>query len=732
MLPNPQPASETASETAEHSGSRDSKRDCDARPSRWIRIGIPTLLIVVWLSVSAIGGPYFGRVSEVSTNDRTTFLPASAEATQVQQELHNFLPADDIPAIVVVTAAEGLAENDLAAIDTALAGVDDSEWSTGTRSPVLPSEDGLAGQAVIPIDVDADIEAAVAQMREHLQTSLNSHWEVYVTGPAGLNADLTEAFAGIDGLLLLVAVIAVFIILMVVYRALLLPFLVLFCAIAALCAALLSVWHLANADILVLTGQTQGILFILVVGAATDYALLYTARYREELNVHHPWLATRRAVRATIGPVLASGATVIAGLLCLLLSDLGSNQSLGPVAAIGIVFSMLSGLTLLPALLLATGPLAYWPRRASHRRDQEAPLTIYDRVGRRIARSPRRVWIGSTALLMIGAVFILGLRADGVPQSEFVLGESNARDGQEALAEHFPGSSGSPTYIITRLDAADEVARDAAAIPLVASMALTSDTNPSGAVPLTAQILDAGIESAEPVVVDGQVLLQLTLNAEPDSGAAQNAIAELRQLLGDRGLVGGATATALDTNDASIRDRTLIIPVVLLVVLAVLMVLLRSVLAPVILILTTVLSFATAMGISALVFNHLFAFPGADPVVPLYGFVFLVALGIDYNIFLMTRVKEESQIHGTRAGILKGLSSTGGVITSAGIVLAATFAALAVIPILFLAQLAFIVAFGVLLDTFLVRTLLVPALGLDLGRWLWWPRRLVSDDSAPH
>lgn len=262
-------------------------------------------------------------------------------------------------------------------------------------------------------------------------------------------------------------------------------------------------------------------------------------------------------------------------------------------------------------------------------------------------------------------------------------------------------------------------------------MSIVAADSPSGIAPVTADGIQAlgppGTPAPEPTVVDGAVLLQATLAEAPDSAAAEQTVRELREALAPAGaLIGGVTATAIDTNDASIRDRNLIIPLILFVTLLIIAVLLRSLLAPLVLIASTVLSFGTALGVSALVFNHILGFPGADPGVPLYAFVFLVALGIDYNIFLMTRVREESLRHGTRPGILRGLTITGSVITSAGLVLAATFAALAVIPILFLAQLAFIVSFGVLLDTFIVRSLLVPALASDIGSKIWWPSKLAS------
>ncbi|MFC6234444.1 MMPL family transporter, partial [Leucobacter soli] len=323
------------------------------------------------------------------------------------------------------------------------------------------------------------------------------------------------------------------------------------------------------------------------------------------------------------------------------------------------------------------------------------------------------------------------LQAHGVAQSELVLGASEARDGQQALGEHFPGGSGSPVHVL-----APEAELQAVADTLLSSdgidgVSVLSADAPSGAGSVTADGIVAagppGTPAPEPTVIEGRVMLQGTLTDAADSEAAQATVRDLRTVFAGDGadaLVGGVTATAIDTNDASIHDRTLIIPVVLAVILLILMLLLRSILAPVLLILTTVLSFGTALGVSALVFNGVFEFPGADPAVPLFGFVFLVALGIDYNIFLATRVREESKAHGTRAGIIRGLSVTGGVITSAGLVLAATFAALSVLPILFLVQIAFIVAFGVLLDTFLVRALLVPALMYDIGPAVWWPSKL--------
>ncbi|UYO97957.1 efflux RND transporter permease subunit [Microbacterium sp. M28] len=706
------------------------------RKRSWARVLIPVALILVWLVGASLGGPLFGKVDEVSSNDQTSYLPASADATAVQQLLGEFNDTDAIPAIAVFVGEDELSDADVEQISDAVAAAPEVEGVGDDVSPALVSEDGLAAQAFIPVLSEADLGETVTALETELQEAAPDGVTVYLTGPAGFSADLVAGFAGIDGLLLGVALLAVLVILVLVYRSFLLPVVVLATSLFALCVALLTVWWLAKAEILLLSGQTQGILFILVIGAATDYALLFVARFREELrSTKDTGTAVLGAWKGSFEPILASGGTVIAGLLCLLLSDLKSNSTLGPVASIGIVFAMLSALTLLPSLLLLFGRAAFWPRRPAFEPEVVAaengmPRTgLWVRLAGLISRRPRVIWIVTTLVLMAGALGVTQLNASGVPQSDLVLGSSQARDGQKVLGEHFPGGSGSPAYVVV----AEDSLQDAADILLgndgVESVSVTSADSPSGSAPVTEDGIQAvgapGTPTPEPTTVDGDVLLQATLSDAADSDAAASTVRELRTELDGLGAqVGGVTATAIDTNDASIHDRNLIIPVILVVIMLILMLLLRSILAPVLLILTTVLSFGTALGVSALVFNGIFDFPGADPAVPLYGFVFLVALGIDYNIFLMTRVREESVKHGTRDGILRGLAITGGVITSAGLVLAATFAALSVIPILFLVQLAFIVAFGVLLDTFVVRSLLVPALAYDIGRAIWWPSKL--------
>ncbi|QIK84230.1 MMPL family transporter [Sanguibacter sp. HDW7] len=709
--------------------------------ARLLRSLVPALLVVVWLGLASFGGPLFGRISEVSSNDPTAYLPTSAEATQVQKQLTGFLGSDAIPAVVVAVRDSGLTEADLAALGTAAEAAATLPEVAGGASPAIPSEDGKAVQVFVPLSTQSDLGEGVEAIRAAFAADVPDGVEVLVTGPAGLSADLGDAFAGIDGLLLGVALAAVLIILVVVYRSPVLPLLVLMTSVFALCAALATVWLLAKEGVVLLSGQTQGILFILVIGAATDYGLLYVSRFREELRVQPDrWAATRAALRGAREPILASGGTVVAGLLCLLLSDLQSNRDLGPIAAIGIVWAMIASFTLLPALLALTGGAAFWPRRPQPLTAEQAadPHTrmpqrgLWHALPGAVARRPRALWVGTTAVLLLACVGLTQLKADGVAQSDLVMGDSPARTGQQLLAQHFPGGSGSPTYVLAPEAGLDEVARTVLGTQGVASLAVTAKDSPSGTAPVTADGIQAvgrpGTEPPAPTVVDGQVLLQATLTDAADSAAAESTVRALRASVGDDVLVGGSTATAIDSDDASVHDRNLIIPVVLLVILIILGLLLRAVVAPILLIATVVLSFGATLGVSALVFNHVLDMPGADPAVPLFGFVFLVALGIDYNIFLMTRVREESLAHGTHHGITRGLAITGGVITSAGLVLAATFGALAVLPILFLVQLAFIVAFGVLIDTFLVRTVLVPALGYDLGRVIWWPSRLAKGE----
>jgi RND superfamily putative drug exporter len=785
----------------------------EARPSRIVLSmlrkslrgivgGLVVLAVVAgWLAVGAFGGMAQGRLSQVQTNDSAAFLPSSAESTRAAELSAEFVTSESLPVLVVLTAEDGGAlDPDAAATvqpvvdglaDLALPGADPAAGDPATLGDVLtgdpvvvPSEDGEA--LLVPLSLDAEaaeqsladdesvVGVAVQVVRDALAEELGATADsageagllAWVTGPGGFVADLTNAFGGIDGVLLLVALGAVLVILVLVYRSPFLPLAVILTAVFALCAAALAVYHLADAGALTLNGQAQGILSILVVGASVDYALLIVARYREELRaVESPAAAMRRALRRSLEPITASAGTVVAGLLCLLLSDLASNRSLGPVGAIGIASAYLAAFTLLPLLLLVAGRrsrVLFWPRvprpeigvhaagpaaepvvvggtGPAHHGTHVAPGSdadpapaagLWGRLARGVGRRDRVVWVVTTVVLLGFAAFLPTFQASGTSQADVFLSDVDAVAGEEVLAAHFPAGTVQPATVVVAAEDADAVVEAALGVEgVVSAVPYTGASSGAPAGPPT----DGAAEPAEPVVVDGNVRVDVATQDAADTTAGVDTVERLREAVHEAvpdALVGGAAAETLDAQDAGTRDLRVIVPVVLVVILLILMVLLRSVVAAVLLMLANVLSFAAALGVAAIVFEHVLDFPGADPAVPLYAFTFLVALGVDYSIFLMTRVREESVRSGTRVGVLRGLAVTGGVITSAGVVLAATFAALGVIPLLFLAQLAFIVAFGVLLDTLVVRSLLVPALVHDLGPRTWWPSRLARQEAV--
>lgn len=724
-------------------GSGESSAKSDGRS--WVRTGIVCAVILLWAAVFLAGGRMFSQLNDLGTNDRVQFLPTSAESTQVNAVQDDFRAEGYTYAVVVFTFDEPLPEREELLIERAVQRMPAVGGVAIFRStPLMVADDRLAAEMVIPVDSAGAVDESVAGLRERLRDTVPTASAVYVTGPAGFAADIVAAFSGIDGLLLVVALGAVLVILIAVYRSPLLPVIVLGTSLSALCGAVIVVSALARSGAILLAGQTQGILLILVVGATTNYALLYISRYADELRRHaSKWDATRAALARSWQPILASGLTVIVALLVLLASRLDSNRTLGPIASIGIVFALLASFTLLPALLLWAGRAAFWPRRIPSDPPDDARVLegsgAWSRLARFVGRRYRPIWVLSVIALGVMALGLTQLRADGSPSSEYVLGESQARDGLAAIAEHYPAGAGTPAVVVVDVDRMLEAAAVISALPGVDTTRIATLGGPA---PITADGIQpfaagAGIPLA-PIVIDDRVLLEVTMTDAADTPAAEQTVRELRSALdavSTEVLVGGQTAIDVDANAAAIVDRTVIIPLVLLLILLVLMLLLRAVVAPIIVIVSVALSFAAALGVSAVVFDVVFGFSGADPTVPLFAFVFLIALGVDYNIFLMTRAREETSRHGPRVGILRSLVLTGGVITSAGVVLAATFAALGVLPLLFLAQIAFIVAFGVLLDTFVVRTFLVPALTYDLDRVVWWPgalsRPVVADVAAP-
>ncbi|MFC6021727.1 MMPL family transporter [Plantactinospora solaniradicis] len=703
---------------------------------------LAAVLVVGWLAVGVVSAPYAGRLSEVATNDNAAFLPADAEATHAEELAAGFVDRETIPALVVYARDSGITDADRQQVAADAARFAAVPGVVGPLPPPIPSEDGQALQVIVPVDntEDDQTRAVVMELRRIAGHGRDDGQTVVVGGPAGLLGDLIEVFSSIDGPLLLVTLGVVLVILLVVYRSPILWIIPLLAAGLSYALAALAVYFLAQAEVIMLNGQAQGILTVLVFGAGTDYALLLIARYREELCQHKNAVeAMLAAWRGAAPAIFASGGTVIAGLLCLLLSSLTSNQALGPVAAVGIGATLVVMLTFLPALLMIGGRWAFWPR-SPYVEHAASVGRLWKPMAHFIARRARLVWVVTT-LILIGLGFgLTQLGATRLGQTELFTHRTDSVIAQEVIDRHYPGGLGSPVTIFTPVGAADRVTVAAQSVPGVAEVhpQPTGDSNgtdPGGSTGPGAGPGTPGGAAAEPKVVDGRVQLQATLTASADSEQAEETVRRLRvavhRVPDADAVVGGFTAISVDTADASTRDRNVIIPAVLGVIAVILALLLRALLAPVVLILTVVLSFLATLGLCALLFQYVFGFPGVDASFPLFAFVFLVALGIDYNIFLMSRVREESVRRGTRAGVLRGLVVTGGVITSAGIVLAATFSALAVLPLVILIELGVAVALGVLLDTIVVRSLLVPALTYDMGSAIWWPSRLSREPNHP-
>lgn len=724
------------------------------------------------------GGMAQGQISSVTENDQAFFLPESAESTLASEAAAEFKESNELPLLIAVVKPDDSAFTEeelagLAPVGEALPGVELSSGETladvmtSQFIPAVPNEDATA--VLLPVNLDTasvnasddDGQRLVNSLVEDVRAFLADEFgdmdaNFFVSGPAAIAADLGGAFAGIDLTLLLVAVVLVFIILIFVYRSLYLPIAVLITAIAALCAAVLVVYNLALKDVFDLNGQTQGILSILVIGATTDYSLLVVSRYRDELKEDvTPIQALANSVKGVWEPILASGGTVIAGLLALLLSDLSSTASLGPIAAIGIIFSMLAALTLLPGLLMIFGNkfarAVFWPAKLPEKADDPDGIDghgIWSRWARIVGKNDRRVWVGSLILLVALAAFAPTFQAQGTSQTEQFVDRPDSVIGFDILGDKFDVGSVEPIEVVISNDAVDAAIEEISAIDGVESVTPTVDPEsvpegmpegmptdaegmPADAEGMPAGEMPAGMPGAqqegEPLVIDNRVLLSVSTSMPSGDTAAAGVVQQIRDIaheLDSESLVGGASAQNLDTQQTARSDLFKIIPVVLIIIMVMLVILLRSFVAPLLLVLANILSFASAMGISAIIFNWILDHPGADASVPLYAFVFLVALGIDYTIFLMARVREESEEVGTRKGLLRGLAVTGGVITSAGIVLAATFGALAVIPLLFMLQLAIIVPLGLLIDTFIVRTSLIAGLVHDIGDPVWWPRKI--------
>jgi RND superfamily putative drug exporter len=682
-------------------------------------------VLVFWIGLVIVGSVFSGKFNSVVQSEVGTFLPKNAESTQAIQLAKKFRP-DVSSAVVIYERADGPVTADDQAVATADARrfAQLAHVTTPIVGPVV-AKDGRAIELVVPTKSgdsghtgSSETQAAVKEMRSILDShpGLTTH----VTGPAGYAADQADAFSGADKALLLLTVAIVVVILLLTYRSPALWIAPLICVGVALVVAQATIYLFARYGDLTVKGDTEFILTVLVFGAGTDYALLLIARYREELRRHedrHEAMAV--ALRRAGSAILASGVTLILSLLCFLVADLNSTKSLGPALALGVASALVAMVTLLPALLVILGRWVFWPIRPTFGSPKPAQRGPWMWIGRVVSRRPRATWIGTSIVLGVLALGLIGFTADNMQLKDSFTSKPEAVTGEQAMALHFPAGGGDPVQIIGSAGAAEPLRSAVAATP--------------GITDVTA-----------PVVKDGYVYLEGTLTAASNTKAAFATVDRLRDAVhavpGAEAKVGGGNAITLDYKRAAEHDRTLLVPLVLVVVALIIGVLLRAVVAPLVLLGTVVLSFAAALGVSALTFKHIFGFTGADPAIPLWIFVFLIALGVDYNIFLITRVHEESKAHGTQRGALRGLNATGGVITSAGIVLAGTFAALATLPLVFAAEIGFAVAFGVLLDTLLVRSVLVTALTYDIGRRMWWPSAMSREEKesggreelAPH
>ncbi len=644
------------------------KLPCGHR-SKWV-------VLILWLGVIGIAFIPAGKLTKAQDNNAVSWLPGDAESTAVLKETERFYSTDEIPAVLVYERTSGITAADQAAVAAQLPKFNALEGVDRDAQGPIPAKDGQALEVIVPINAGAAGWDALADRVKEIRTIAGD-------SPGGLDFHVTGRPV--------------------------LWFLPLVSAATALTSAQAVIYLLTKAGLTV-NAQSAGILTVLVFGAGTDYALLLVARYREELRRHRDRHEAMAFALHRAGPaVFASGSTVIAGMLCLLFASMNSTQGLGPVAAIGIVVALLAMMTLLPALLVICGRWVFWPVRPTYGSADHTETGLWARVGNRIAGRPRVTWVVTTVILAALAGGIAKLDASGLTNEESFIGEHDSVVGAQVVAKHYPAGAGTPIVVIAKADHVDAVRTAFAATPGIA-------------------------EVDQPQVKDGLAYMEGTMTDPADSPAARDTVDRVRASVhavdGADARAGGQTAAVLDTLRASDRDNKVIFPIVLFVVLVILVLLLRALLAPVLLVATVVLSYGAALGLSSLAFRYVLGFDGADPSLPLFVFVFLVALGIDYNIFLMTRVHEEAKQHGTRRGALIGLAATGGVITSAGLVLAGTFAVLATLPVVTFAEIGFAVALGVLLDTIVVRSVLVTSLNLDIGRRMWWPSALSRTDGG--
>lgn len=671
------------------------------RKTKWI-------VLVAWIAILVAISPFGGRLFEVTEDSFDTFLPDTAESTAVLERQESFPGGNVTQAAVIYQRDSGITPEDKARAEREAADLG-SRYGVEGGGRVAVSEDGKALIYAVPIslagaqDIGDRQTEVVHEIRETVGTG-DGDLKILVTGPAAIVVDSVEVFEDLEFTIVLVPVVVVAILLLLIYRSPTLFLVPLISVAVAYQVSSAAVYGLAKAG-LVLNSLGAAILGILVYGAGTDYALLLIARYREELRQHQDrHEAMKVAVRRTAPALIASAATVAIGLLVLIAADSRSTRALGPVSAIAVAGALFAVMTLLPTLLVLLGRWLFWPFIPKVGGPPARPSRIWRNAAGMVTARPRAIWLVTTIVAAVGWIGLLGF---DTPQSTLFRDAPDSIRGQELIVAHFPAGSGAPIDIIAPRSVVDQTIATARTVP--------------------------GVVNVREVAQHGNdVALQATLDAEPNSDQEFEIIRDLRDKLPQEALVGGRSAINLDLADTNVRDASLLMPLVLVVILVILAVLLRALLAPILLVLTVILSYGTALGISIAFFEGVLGWEGQDASLPLLSFVFLVALGVDYNIFLVSRAREESYRIGTRAGVIRSLVVTGGVITSAGVVLAATFSVLVTLPVLNVAELGFVVALGVLLDTLIVRSLLVPALISDVGSRFWWPsRRTAFAATAP-
>jgi RND superfamily putative drug exporter len=682
-------------------------------------------VIIGWIVAAVALGAVGSGLADKAEDDFVSFLPEEAESTAVQELLKERFPGGETSTgLVVYRRDDGrLTAADRGKIAADAEAIADAIPVTGrplvpftrTGSPELVSPDGRTAYTVVPIPQDFEETAEWGKdTRAIVERGQPAGVEAYVTGDLGFFADFEEVFANLDALLLLATVLLVIVLLGAIYRAPLIAITPILVVLFAYAAATGFIYLYAAAGNSVNTNSTS-ILVVLMFGVGTDYCLLLVSRYREELHrIEDKNEAMERALLRAGPALLASGGTVISAMLVLLLADAGSTNALGPVSAIGVASVLLAGLTLLPALLTAFGRRGFWPRSGTvafrPEEDLSARPGLWRRFGDRVLQRPAAALAATVALFAVFSLGLLAYKEDYSISSAFKK-DVESVTGFDVLSASFPAGTTQPTAVIVRREGAAATAEDVAEVRR------------------RLEGVD-GVASVSPRVVrsrDGRLArVDMVFRDDPYSDAALARVQTIRESLdglpgGAEALVGSGSAVQSDFNEASERDMRVIVPVALLVIMIILGILLQAVVAPIVLILSVMISFFGTLGLSIFFFIEVLGDAGVDASLPTFAFIFLVALGVDYTIFLMSRVREEARTHGTREGTLRALSATGPVITSAGVILAGTFSVLMTLPVTFAFNIGFMVAVGILLDTFVVRTVMVPAAVELLGDRVWWP-----------